>query len=283
MTTDIRTSTLLDLRDVFGIARRPIVYELLHYPRAGVGPEQYESTMHALHAAIASHSADLTRIARGRTGADPSAIGAIGATWARLIRLEPFPANESPDAARALAVHLDRGRAYLGGLGLPADRAAAVYESVFAVDGAAQLEVLEHIVRDRIGVYGGAHGRHVVEQAAFLVTVRNLVGGDGASPGASGRAAILYTTRRSGTPESFRAEFAEALASIGADRVPSLSLWERKLGLGPGLDFTLRLSGFADDDALAACIAALTGPSASEGVRAAVDGGALVTGRVLTG
>jgi hypothetical protein len=280
----------VDLIDALDIPRSHVVYEVLHFPRPDVPTAQYEQTMRDLHTAIRAHTAAVRAHAAGvlsaayarSGGADlpPSVRGeTAGALWTRETRFE----LDTRVAGDALRPALERGAEHLARLGLPSGADARVYETCVGLDGAANLDVLEHVMRDRVGIYDGAHGRHVEEHVGFLASARNLIRSLDAPHGrADGYTAIVYMTKPSGTSPDFRdaliAGMQEAAARSG---LASQALWERKLGLGVGLDVMLRFSGVERVEQLVEALAAFALPTIAETARQAVARGALVIGRVL--
>lgn len=135
------------------------------------------------------------------------------------------------------------GKRYLDELGFKATKAAPpIFESTFHVEGGINLDILEHIVRDRMGIYASLHGKHIREAAAMTFAVHNLVYRRGELDGAKGVEAILFFSKGSAMYEAFRSGLTDALDAILRGQHPDqVSVWQRKLGLGRGREFQLRI------------------------------------------
>ena len=146
----------------------------------------------------------------------------------------------------ALRVLEGNGKRYLREIGYAVTKAnSPVYESVYLVQGGENLDVLEHIVRDRLGIYSSPHGDHIKLVQTFAVAAHNLLYSSGAAyeravPGSWGEA-VLYFSKPDVPYEDFRSALVSAIEDVaGKASVPSVSVWQRKLGLGPGKEFVLR-------------------------------------------
>jgi hypothetical protein len=138
-------------------------------------------------------------------------------------------------------------------LGLEPPRVGGdLFESVFVVRGGLNLDVLEYIVRDRLGIYASAHGRHLDQAAPAVVATHNMIHASGGDfwkslPSAWGEAVLLF--EKPALPyDAFRTSLAVLIdRAIAASGAPGATLWQRKLGLGRGTEFALRmlLSGHA--------------------------------------
>jgi hypothetical protein len=115
----------------------------------------------------------------------------------------------------------------------------AVCQSVFVVHGAAGLDRLEHIVRDRLGIYAGAHGTHITQSARWSFAAYNVVLGDPRSAPRDGYEAQWWIDKgRTIQYDVFRRAL-EGCAHAVQEAVSNttLVLWQRKLGLGRGREF----------------------------------------------
>ena len=135
------------------------------------------------------------------------------------------------------------GRRYLEELGFKSTKASPpVFESVFLVDGGLNLDVLEHIVRDRMGIYASLHGKHIQEAVAMTFAVHNLVHHSGEAEDHQGVEAVLFFSKGAVKYETFRQSLKASLESIwGNKHTKSVSVWQRKLGLGRGREFQVRI------------------------------------------
>ena len=70
---------------------------------------------------------------------------------------------------------LEGGREFLKGLGFSTGKGKGnVFESVFVVHGGRSLDLLEHLVRDVLGIYSTTHGKHIKEFGNYAYTAYNL-------------------------------------------------------------------------------------------------------------
>jgi len=138
------------------------------------------------------------------------------------------------------------GRTYLKGLGFaPSKQKGDIFESVFIVEGGMNLDFLEHIIRDRLGIYRTTHGRHLERTGAYTFAAYNLVRAWGPLPhrqSADGQLeTVVYFSKPEIEYDRFRAGVNGALEKLAAaEGLAHLSLWQRKLGLGKGKEFILR-------------------------------------------
>lgn len=165
--------------------------------------------------------------------------GAVG-SWAGFA----VPPAAGPAWLKKLEANGRRSRAVLG---LEAAKnVPEVYESVYVVRGGLNLDVLEHVVRDRLGIYASAHGKHIGQTAPFVIAAHNLVHSSGADfwkslPAAWGEA-VLFFDKPAIPYDTFRASLAPLIdGSLSGSGAPAATLWQRKLGLGRGSEFALRI------------------------------------------
>jgi len=128
----------------------------------------------------------------------------------------------------------------------PSKGGTDVYESVYVVRGGLNLDILEHIVRDKLGIYASAHGKHIGESEPFVVAAHNLLHTSGddfwkSLPSAWGEAVLLFD--KPAVPyDEFRAALTALIdGSLSGAGTMSATLWQRKLGLGRGSEFALRV------------------------------------------
>ena len=142
---------------------------------------------------------------------------------------------------------LKNGREYLENLGFNTIKGSSdIFESTFVVNGGMNLDILEHIVRDRLGIYYTTHGKHIKEFSGYAYAAYNLAFAKGKLPANDkiqkyteltfhfSKPDVKYTPFRAGLSEAFE-KLHEVLA------LDYISLWQRKLGLGAGLEFNLRI------------------------------------------
>jgi hypothetical protein len=161
-------------------------------------------------------------------------------------------------SGRSLALS---GKKYLLELGFNMGRPHRdVFESVFLVDGGMNLDIIEHIVRDRIGIYTPVHGKHIGEFDSYAYSAHNLVAWEGTlEPRNVGYELAVFFSKGGVKYDVFRSALKSRLATeIDRHKLPHGSLWQRKLGLGSGREFVLRLQG-SDPATLAEVIKSLQG------------------------
>ena len=264
-----------------------VAYSILHRPRSGVPRERYEETLLEMHRrveeesslftaeqekAVGAISARQAQILRGSLSqfletpirsddaevqkiflevfrellaqaAEGGPCGAVAGWAGRTV--------SGPGAQGILKKLESNGRRYIRSLGLESGRGGTeTYESLYLVRGGSNLDVLEHIVRDRIGIYDSPHGTHVGDTSPFAIAAHNLVHASGteyakALPAAWGEAALFFEKPAIPYAEFRAAVVAAADAALAGSGSPAASLWQRKLGLGRGNEFVLRfiLSG----------------------------------------
>jgi len=267
-----------------------VTYSILHRPLPGIARAQYEGTIREMHRGVedesalfneqqvklfAGLSARQAQILRGTLSqfietpirsdnaevqkifqeafdehrAQISEEGPYGAivSWAG----SAVSVASGPAWLKKLEANGRRSRKVLGLEG--AKGGPGVYESVYVVRGGLNLDVLEHVVRDRLGIYASAHGAHLGESAPFVVAAHNLVHSSGGDfwkllPTAWGEA-VLFFDKPAIPYDQFRSTLAPLIdAALPGTGAQAATLWQRKLGLGRGNEFALRmlLSGTRD-------------------------------------
>ncbi len=168
-------------------------------------------------------------------------IGEVGVAWSSEGK------TSFPPLKKAFERKLQQnGKAYLQDLGFTSDGSAGdILESVFVVAGGMNLDLLEHIVRDRIGIYNAPHGTHLEESAAYTFSAYNLVYASGTLPPQGQKNGLVEISVWFSKPSVEYGLFRTSLISgleqqLARDAALYTSLWQRKLGLGKGREFILR-------------------------------------------
>jgi hypothetical protein len=198
-----------------------------------------------LETPIRSDDAEIQRIFREAFDEHRGQVSESG-PWGAIASWAGFavPPAAGPAWLKKLEVN---GRQSRAALGLDAPKGGPeAYESVYVVRGGLNLDVLEHVVRDRLGIYASAHGKHIGQAAPFVVAAHNLVHASGADfwkslPSAWGEAVLSF-----GKPavpyDQFRTSLASLIDSaLPGSGAPAATLWQGKLGLGRGSEFALRI------------------------------------------
>jgi hypothetical protein len=280
-----------------------VTYSILHGPMPGIPREEYEGTILEMHRRVEEESslfgeqqvktlAELSgRQAQMLRGAlsqfletpirsDDAEIRRIfldafdehrgqvseSGPWGAIASWAGFAVTPAAGPAwlKKLEANGRRSRAVLG-LDAPKGSPEA-YESVYVVRGGLNLDVLEHVVRDRLGIYASAHGKHIGQAAPFVVAAHNLVHSSGADfwkslPSARGEAVLSFD--KPAVPyDQFRASLASLIdGALPGSGAPGATLWQRKLGLGRGSEFVLRILLSRREDA----------PEVIQRLRSAID------------
>ncbi len=148
---------------------------------------------------------------------------------------------------------LSAGKAYLEELGFTSGKGKGeIFESMFVVEGGLNLDILEHIVRDRLGIYSTTHGKHIKEFGEYAYTAYNLVHSVGTLPEREARRkyfeAVLFFSKPDTKYAPFRKALVDILKKLHEEVKPvHLALWQRKLGLGVGKEFALRVASDNSD------------------------------------
>jgi hypothetical protein len=135
------------------------------------------------------------------------------------------------------------GKRHLGELGFKFTKASPpVFESTFLVEGGVNLDILEHIVRDRMGIYASLHGKHIVEAACMTFAAHNLTYRRGEGAEQKGMEAVIFVEKGPQKYEAFRQGLAAVLDGVLEEKKALLvTVWQRKLGLGRGLEYQIRI------------------------------------------
>jgi hypothetical protein len=164
-----------------------------------------------------------------------------------------------PDLAKRFA----DGREYLASLGFKPGQ-GPLHEAWLLFRSSIHYDVLEHVVRDRIGIYKSSHGDHIAYVGRVSFGTYNLIYqlGEGLTADlgddrvtqevtfAFGKGPVQYSL--------FRQEVSAMLERVGEQpNVVHASFWQRKLGLGTGKEFVLRLRVPVGEETLREVIAAI--------------------------
>jgi hypothetical protein len=191
---------------------------------------------------------------------------------------EETPAD--PDLAKRVA----DGHEYLASLGFKHGQ-GPLHEAWLLFRGAIHYDVMEHAVRDRMGIYVGSHGAHIENVGRTSFGTYNLIY-------QLGEALIADIANDAGTQEvtfafskgpvhysDFRREVSFLMEHVGEQmHLMHASFWQRKLGLGTGKEFVLRLRLPAGEDPLREVISVFAG-AGRVGKETIVKRGKLLLGR----
>ena len=185
-----------------------------------------------------------------------------------------------PDLAKRVA----DGREYLASLGFKPGQ-GPLHEAWLLFRGSIHYDVMESVVRDRMGIYRGTHGAHIENIARTSFGTYNLVYQLGESLTADLVGDVLtqeVTFAFSKGPvhySDFRQGVSALMEHVGEQiNLLHASFWQRKLGLGTGKEFVLRLRVPAGENALREVIEAIAS-AGRRGKETIIKRGKLLLGR----
>jgi hypothetical protein len=231
-----------------------IVYLILHQRREEVPEDRYTERFTTFARAVEAQANTWASKAPAWPE-DPvaaalglSRLGHVTSAERRTVPVE----GATPEAAAAI----DRGRAYLQALGFrDPDAARPVHETRFVATGAAHLDLLEHLVRDHMGIYQPPHSGIITAFARVTFNLFNVAGTfeppKNATPEGPELALFFGKPGRPGQVQyaDFREGLRTWLERLAEHQEARAELWQRKLGLGRLREFIVRVQG-TDPDAL---------------------------------
>jgi hypothetical protein len=148
------------------------------------------------------------------------------------------PQSEIPKARMAAARSAIQGAGFKIGKATP-----SIFESFYIVQGGTNIDVLENMVRNGIGVYNSVHEKKVSEFENMSCSLYNLLFSDGASYSLFDRFELQINFTKGKEPyELFHKELSESIKYFRTEiHHLNVSFWQRKLGLGIGHEYTLRI------------------------------------------
>ena len=148
-----------------------------------------------------------------------------------------------PDLARRFA----DGREYLASLGFKPGQ-GFMHEAWLLFRGSIHYDIMEHIVRDRMGIYRGSHGAHIQHVTRTMFRTYNLIHQLGEpliadlAQEAQTQEVTLAFNKGPIQYNAFRQEVRVLMEQVVEQMyLMHASFWQRKLGLGTGKEFELRL------------------------------------------
>ena len=165
-------------------------------------------------------------------------LGLLTSTEARIV-----VDGEETDLPKKMAT---KGKSYLKELSFHLGKSSPpIFESNFFVHGAANLDIIEHMVRDRIGIYTPVHGKHIKEFEGYSYALYNLIHLHGElKQGEERYEAALFFSKGETRYAPFRNGMVELINRLTQSHsISHASLWQRKLGLGVGREFVFRVRG----------------------------------------
>src|SRR6202140_4253710 len=154
---------------------------------------------------------------------------------------------EEPPLDADLAKRVADGREYMASLGFKPGQ-GPLHEAWLLFRGSLHYDVMEHVVRDRMGIYKGSHGDHIESVGRTSFGTYNLIYelGEDLTADLIGDARtqeITFAFSKGPVHYSdFRQEVSALMEHVGEQmNLIHASFWQRKLGLGTGKEFVLRL------------------------------------------
>src|SRR5690348_6102501 len=183
-----------------------------------------------------------------------------------------------------LAKRVADGREYMTSLGFRPGQ-GPLHEAWLLFRGSIHYDVMESIVRDRMGIYRGSHGAHIENIARTSFGTYNLIYQLGESLTAdladdvSLQEVTLAFSKGPVHYSDFRQEVSALMEHVGEQmNLIHASFWQRKLGLGTGKEFVLRLRIPEGEDALREVIEVIA-DSGRRGKETIVKRGKMLLGR----
>jgi hypothetical protein len=118
-----------------------------------------------------------------------------------------------------------------------------IFESMYFIESGLNLDIIEHIIRDRMGIYATAHGQHIRQADPYAFAAHNLAYLKGPLDLAESKyEAVIYFSKGKTQYDLFRKELFELLDILQRElALGHCSVWQRKLGLGAGSEFILKM------------------------------------------
>ncbi len=226
------------------------IYSILGQAWPDLEESAYTENLLALHRTIRAETRRLAvALAESEAGRAPA--GDAFRPQADPARYPPLDSRQYrflfPDlGGPSLLRHLPEGKKYLESLGFAPARGGTLQETEFYLSGSPALDFIEIAVRDLVGIQRGVHGRQIRALVGAGFILRNLVFDLGARRQTPCQWAVMYF-EKPGTPGTISYEiFRAALRTLLEDHLergsfPYAALHQRKLGLGRGSEFSLRV------------------------------------------
>jgi hypothetical protein len=136
------------------------------------------------------------------------------------------------------------GRSFFQNIGFKIGRNnSSLFESLYFIQGSTNLDILEHLVRNRIGIYNSSHGTKINQSAVFACSLYNLLFLDGSLEQNIDR--FELQVRFAKGKESYELFHRELIELTKIFRLEihdiNVSVWQKKLGLGIGEEYILRV------------------------------------------
>jgi hypothetical protein len=120
---------------------------------------------------------------------------------------------------------------------------ASIFESLYVVQGGSNLDILENMMRRGIDIYNSAHENKASEFETMACSIYNLLFSDGVSYTGFDRFELQVNfVKGKESYEVFHKELGESIKYFRTElHHLNVSVWQRKLALGIGEEYTLRI------------------------------------------
>ncbi len=183
-----------------------------------------------------------------------------------------------------LAKRIIDGREYLASLGFKPGQ-GPLHEAWLLFRGSIHYDVMEHIVRDRMGIYVGSHGAHIENVGRTSFGTYNLVYqlGESLTANLDNNVTTQEVTFAFSKGPIHYSDFRREVSALMEDVAEQINLihasfWQRKLGLGTGKEFVLRLRLPKGEESLREVMNVIAGDG-SVGKETIVKHGKLILGK----
>ncbi len=257
-----------------------ILYSILHQMKKGVGEKEYTKTIRDMHVMVHDETEKVAEVWKTNLAeVTASSVQTTRGTLSQFLTLpldtdlkeihriledqigqllkQTLPVSkvgvmtssegkvlwEREQGAVLLALQ-ERGKDYLKRLKFKiSDEDQYIFESDYYVEGGLNLDIIEHIVRDRMGIYATAHGQHTRQTEPFIFAAHNLAYLKGSlETDDSKYEAVIHFGKGKTQHAPFRKGLFELLDNVQNDlKLSHCSVWQRKLGLGAGAEFNIRM------------------------------------------
>ena len=226
--------------ETLGIAKPTIAYTVLHQRKPEIETAAYRATLFELYDLVGQRWAEMSDRLQDAGRA----------------RLGPLSWREVAFSLHrpGLETWLASGRKYLGTMKMDSSaEAPEIEESVFVFEGSGNYDVLEHIVRNVLGIYAPPHGVHIKQHGPLAFGTYDQVL---ALPGDEGGwQAVFAFNKGKARYGAFRKAIRRTMEHLAEETGwGTIVAWQRKLGLGYGREFVLRIALGDDPSRLAEAV-----------------------------
>jgi len=253
----------MSLFSPLALAVPTIAYSVLHQRNPAVAEENYVKTLLELTRQAMGRSEEASRQIREWRKAQIADAGGATTVDALLEQFCPVPGLDGGLELATVDATLSEtrlqklagaGREYLTSLSFRSAEEAPVHVSVLLFTGSWNYDLVEHVVRDVMGIYEDPHLQHMNEMGPVIFFTQNKVAavGDlmGSEPG-EWQPSIFFA-KGSQRYDDFRSALRQGMESaLTRGGVRAASLWQRKLGMGHIFEWELRLRCEPDSGRLA--------------------------------